>query len=249
MARPHHATVTKAEKLGIAIDYNPETELATATNGTDTASHPDAKQAVEGVQLLKVLRGEYPAISVVYDPETGSWVFSAKANAEWTLSIAELDEDTLSVVLEDAQEQGIDPEEGYDEEAEKSGSVVGAGYKAEYAARGNPNHCGDWLAKVLERFETGEKKNKRFDHEAFTELLVLNEVPMDGKWAGLPQSGQKGWVGRYRMNGRQKLEQVVARKGTLRLAQDHEIRADFDWLLTMLEKHPKIEPEWDTSEA
>lgn len=132
--------------------------------------------------------------------------------------------------------------------------VVAAKYKVEYAARGNANHCGDWLALMLDgMFETvivdGDKAGSLFNHEQYAAFLKLNGVEMVGKWADLPSSGQKGWQGRFRMNGRQKLEKAILTSGVLRLLDGREVAVDTDWALAMQAKRPSLKLEWLASKA
>lgn len=131
-------------------------------------------------------------------------------------------------------------------------SVVDDRYREKYkkVSKGGV-HCGDWLAMELEGvFVTRVEGSKRdsFDADGFTELLEFNGVDMTGPWAKLPTSGQKGWVGRYRMNGRQKLEQVVLRTGKLLIKVGDKTVTEvppIDWLNAMLRKYPSIKGiEW-----
>jgi hypothetical protein len=102
-----------------------------------------------------------------------------------------------------------------DEEQKPSGSVVPETYRASYRENSSTGQsCGDFLAEWLAT-QTLDADGK-LDVSAFDAILDANGVERVGKWASLPQSGQKGWVGRYRMNGRQVLEKRVAISETLR---------------------------------
>ena len=96
-------------------------------------------------------------------------------------------------------------------------------YRARYKNGGKAENCGDWLARKLDEIcgrpstDTRGRKRRVLDLSRFDEILDANGVERTGKWAKLPISGQKGWQGRYRMNGRQKLEVIVAKKGFLRV--------------------------------
>jgi hypothetical protein len=117
----------------------------------------------------------------------------------------------LADLLEAAQEQGLSLE--VEEPEEEAGNVVAEKYRIEYKlASTNGQTCGDWLAEWLVAQTHG---GEGFNVADFTAILISNDVDMRGKWAGLPESGQKGWIGRYRMNGRQVLEKVVALRGTI----------------------------------
>ena len=128
-------------------------------------------------------------------------------------------------------------------EANKSAGVVKAKYHQLYRERGNPRHCGDWLAKTLDGvFDNGGS----FDADAYAEFLRANGVEMVGKWAALPASDQPGWKGRFRMNGRQKLQRRVLKTGVLLRIIDGktvEEEAPIDWLLHMETMFPAINVE------
>ena len=102
----------------------------------------------------------------------------------------------------------------------------------------SPNYNrGDWLTKELAgEFNYVDNATIRFDHKAFTQVLVDNGVSVTGNWADLPNSGQKGWIGRYLMNGRQRLEIEVVRNGVLKL-KGKELKPPKAWLNEMQEKH------------
>lgn len=118
----------------------------------------------------------------------------------------------------DIQAELTDEADTDEDEDEPCGSIVSEKYRDEYRARGNPDHCGDWLANMLEGQFTKLNENTQkpvFDDASFIEMLAENDVDMSGKWARLPESGGRGWQGRFRMNGRQKLELRVAHSGVL----------------------------------
>ena len=62
---------------------------------------------------------------------------------------------------------------------------------------------------------------------------------MTGKWASLPTSGQKGWIGRYRMNGRQVLEKAVLISGVYKDTTGTAHTPSEEWMATMTRKHEK----------
>ena len=210
----HHATIKRAAKLGFVL-----TEVDT---GSETVArchwaelnreffHADPKQAIEIGALCRMLRTEYPRLDLKQNKALEISVLTVDGR---TILPYSHDLPDISVVVERCQQMQIDLEE--DEDPYET-VVVAPHYKEQYKERGNPNHCGDWLAQQLDgRFVVKTDEGERFDVDKFTETLVLNGVDMSGKWAGLPESGQKGWIGRYRMNGRQKLEVQVAITGQL----------------------------------
>lgn len=155
----------------------------------------------------------------------------------------------LGVVLAETAPEGAEDSEAADtEDDETEGeeevtprNVVKPHYRILYKERGNPNHCGDWLAQELDGVFTGE--GNKFDIVAFTKCLQDNGVEFSGKWAELPNSGQKGWQGRYRMNGRQKLERQVLSTGKLVIDGEAEL-APVDWLTWMATKLPAVDCQW-----
>lgn len=213
----HHATAKKAEKADVTlteIDLDGGPGVAAEKLGI-TFTHPQAKVALAAVLFEHTLRAEYPALTLEIDPEDGTWLVRTRGGDD----VLEADElPDLADVLEACEELGIDPETGNltevdeEEEIEYRGSIVPAKYRELYAERGNPNHCGDWIASKLEGVFEGPEG---FEVDVFTAFLRTNGVDLTGRWASLPYSGQKGAVGRYRMNGRLKLERRLADTGVL----------------------------------
>lgn len=86
------------------------------------------------------------------------------------------------------------------EEDKVGGSVVKDKYRAIYAERGHPSHCGDWLADILNNLCIA---NGQTDMGRFSAICELNGVNMS-KY----KTSGNGWQGRYRMTGRN----LLARK-------------------------------------
>lgn len=135
--------------------------------------------------------------------------------------------------------------EAADEESEFPSLAALQDAKPEYKKRGDINNCGDWLALVLkEQFLTTETTEEgrvtSFDVEAFTECLEANGVPVREGRRFLPFANRRtpGWQGRFRMNGRQKLEVIVAEKGTIKLGSKR-ITAPRAALSDLRRKHPQ----------
>lgn len=217
--RIHHATAAKAEKAGVQIvtinNSEGEAIAVQASKGKTVATHYDAKAALGFCLLGETLRAEYPILSV-----RTVGLMSDVFHGETQLEAGTDEVPTLADIQELCDEMGLDPEQeaegGEEDEDERSGSVVPEGYRAKYAERGNAAHCGDWLAKKLDgAFDVTHEKTTSFSWAAFEMCLRDNGVPIEGKWTKLPMTGQKGWQGRYRMNGRQVLEKYVARAGFL----------------------------------
>lgn len=147
----------------------------------------------------------------------------------------------LADVLEAVEEQGLDPEATFDEaegdEPEVSGSVVPEVYRARYReVSSNGQTCGDWLAEWLVN-ETHALDG--FNVDEFTAILSSNGVDLNTPWGRLPMSGQKGWIGRYRMNGRQVLEKAVAWEGCVMDARGGKHVPPETFLVDLRTKHSK----------
>ena len=122
-------------------------------------------------------------------------------------------------------------------------SVVLKRYQDEYRLRGNARHCSDWLAMELEGlFEDPE--TGLFDVNKFASFLKANDVNLSGKWYNLSVTQKAGWQGRFRMNGRQKLEQKITERGTLIFpdinGETITEKADYEWLLVKVAHFSKI---------
>lgn len=239
----HHATAKKAASLGITLELTAD-EQAVMASGTSKKVYiaTSAKIALVVSQTAETIRTEYPAIELRALNRDHWCVYHGEDEIlDLTADDVSTYDDLLADILEAVDEAGVDPSDGVspeDEEAEAR-IVVHPRYKVLYAERGNRNHCGDWLASTLEgEFDKAVNGALRLDTDAFTQFLIENGVEMVGKWASLPESGQPGWVGRYRMNGRQKLEVRVALTGILKL-RGTEIQVPEDALNELREKHAK----------
>ena len=238
MTSIHHATQKRADAEGIALSV--DDGIIIAQTGETTFRHASAKTALDTAILGRTLAAEYPAIRL-HQTEDGLALIGKPDEdpiTGWPDGVVP----DLADVLDAAIETGIDPEEGADNEAEAGTVVVATLYKQRYAAGGHPEHCGDWLAYQLEgAFSIASatpKGNPTFDTETFTTCLTDNGIELVGKWAALPLSGQPGWQGRYRMNGRQKLERQVASCGELVL-HGETIPVPAEALDVLRAKHPK----------
>ena len=230
----HHATKTKAEAEGIAIAQD-DTGITTAGE----MRHASAKVALSAALLARAIESEYPAIRLAQDEDDTALILRHTETGDDIASWEDGDIPDLATVLDAAIEAGIDPEEGAEEQAPVV--VVAPLYKQRYAEGGHPEHCGDWLAYSLEGaflLPAIGKAAPAFDTDAFSSCLTDNGIELVGKWAALPTSGQPGWQGRYRMNGRQKLERQVAASGELVLHGETQPVPE-DALAALRAKHPK----------
>jgi hypothetical protein len=211
----------------------------------DTAKIHHATRA-KAEKLSAILAAEYPILSLhatYNEDESGvmGWMVVATIpdEEEATTIYEGTKVPDLADVLDACDDAGIDPETEIDgeEEPKASGSVVPETYRAQYrAASSNGQTCGDWLA---ERLVADTHSIDGFNVDEFTAILSANGVDMTTKWAQLPMSGQKGWIGRYRMNGRQVMEKIIALRGTYIDAMGNTITPHADWLETMRGKHAK----------
>lgn len=237
----HHATLKKAEKLNIDL-REVETTQGTFAQAGDFL-HPKAKTALQAAEVQRHLASDYPALTLKQaddmDPRF-TLVFTDPTTDEATTVIeAQDDVPSLAECLEATTEAGFDPEAQEPEEEKDTGTVVNPRYRAIYKERGDPNHCGDWLALQLkDRFTVVTDGREVFDPDAFIDFLRENQVDLTGRWAELPNVGTRGWQGRFRMNGRQRLEKVVAHRGTL-VIDGEAVDVPTEELERLRAKHPE----------
>lgn len=240
MAKAHYTVVRDAEAKGIALEYDAENDRTTATHGDGTTiTHAAPKQAVAILVLARKLAAEYPALRLEQDGDEYHVVAVDPEHSEFRITLDEVYDSTLSFILEAADEAGIDPEAGYEEEDHtSSGSVVADSYKKAYAEAGHPTHCGDWLAqfwftnKPTKSVVDGGKTTV-LDVDEADRLFLQNGVDSSiGKW-GATFHGNKapknGWEGRFAMSGLNILRKRVADAG--QLLWNHEvIEPPADWV-------------------
>lgn len=123
-------------------------------------------------------------------------------------------------------------------------SIVPEVFRARYRETSTTGRCnGDWLAEQLAT-DTLDGKGK-LDKPAFTAILEKNGVDMSGKWAQARFSDANGSAGRYRMNGRQVMEKLIAKVGIYTTHDGAELTPDAEWLASVRGKHAK----WLAKEA
>ena len=118
-------------------------------------------------------------------------------------------------------------DEAEEEEGKDGGSVVASKYRTKYKEEGHPNHCGDWLANLLNNYCVGDKNT---DLVAFEQICSMNGVDT-GKY----KREGVGWQGRIRMTGRNLLAKRVFQTGKIIVPEldggaTMEIAAPADWL-------------------
>lgn len=201
-------------------------------------------------KLHDTLSAEYPrlVLAVVLDSNdtvTGWAVdFAPDTDEEQEIYIGEK-VPSLALVLDTVAEEGLDPTLSEEEEEPRaSGSVVPEAYRSRYKAESTTGRCnGDWLAEQLAA-DTLDGEG-RLNVEDFVAVLERNGVDMSGKWAQLRFTGARGWQGRFRMNGRQILEKMVAKTGEYFGSVGPAIKPDASFLEEMRTKHAK----WLAKEA
>ena len=183
-----------------------------------------------------MLRAEYPALHLGHTGEAFSVTHASSATVIYDYEALP----SLTELLEECENEEIDPTEGLDDEEEEGGSVVSHRYKEEYAARGNPDHCGDELAVLMDgQFVLRDNEgNESFDPKAFLAFLSMNNVDTSGKWAQIDASN--GWKGRLRMNGRQKLEQIVVETGLVVMPNNSKVTLSAEQIEVYRERHRKV---------
>lgn len=232
MAKAHYTVVRDAEAKGIVLEYDAENDRTTATHSDGTTiSHKVPKQAVALLVLARKLAAEYPALRLEQDGNVYHVEAVDPEHSDFLFTLDEVNDDTLSFVTEAADEAGIDPEAGYEEEDHTpSGSVVADSYKQAYAEAGHPTHCGDWLAQFWYANKPTKSvvdggKTTVLDVDEADRLFLQNGVDSSvGKW-GATFHGNKapkgGWEGRFAMSGLNILRKRVADAG--KLLWNHEV--------------------------
>lgn len=245
MTKIHHATLKAAADAGFELFANDDGTIRVVSKEPkfQFEIEASAKEALEDAKAFRMIRTEYNLVKIAPPTEDG-----------WTLTAGEIGaaadrlQDAFDLLVEQAQENGVEIES-----EEVVHVVVPQEYKIRYAEGGHPNHCGDWFATVTDgKFDVIEtdadgKSHKGFNEPKFTQFLIDNGVEMKGKWAALPESGQRGWVGRYRMNGGQKARIRVATTGKLVLEGETLTPPKAD-LEALWRKHPEAYTAFDEAQ-
>lgn len=94
--------------------------------------------------------------------------------------------------------------------AKITNSIVDEEYRQTYKDRGNPSHCGDWVALALEELTHNAKGE--FDMGTFITILEMNGVLSHAKYI----RDNQGARGRFRMTCGAMLRAKVRQTGVLR---------------------------------
>lgn len=234
----HHATTKRAATLGIILTDEGDTALALHAERNVRIENEDPKFAVALCALAAKLKVEYPAITISDDGEVEFDDLPADIELEPDFNEADAYADIIDAYAaheESIAEAGEAEEAVEEDEEEGKGSVVPQKYRVEYAARGNADNCGDWLAQYLDGKFTQMVPNSKkplFDRAAYIDFLYLNDVEITGKWAQTNNNGL------FRMSGRNRLEVMVAFNGVVRDLNGIVI-PDALWLDMVRDKHAK----------
>lgn len=204
----------------------------------------------KAAKLQTTLMAEYPRLTLVARPDENDTlrdfeIIYAMGTEEAQVILTTEKVPSLALVLDTVSEEGLDPTLPEEEEAPRaSGSVVPEAYRSRYRAESSTGRCnGDWLAEQLAA-DTLDHEGK-LNLEDFVAVLERNGVDMSGKWAQLHFTGARGWQGRFRMNGRQILEKMVAKTGQYFGSVGDAMTPSEDFLADMRTKHAK----WLAKEA
>jgi hypothetical protein len=166
----HHATQKKAEINGIILkQITPNRVEAQWPERNVRIGQEDAKDALQDMIRIRTAMKSYPELQVKQDDD-GTYVVTLRGKKKPVYSDKDVQE-AIGTMLDEINDTDVevkevkgDEPEGEEEDAESEeidedearGSIVKAKYRDEYKARGNPNHCSDWLALTLAEFVTIE---------------------------------------------------------------------------------------------
>ena len=237
----HHATAKKAAALKITlaeIEQHGSTHILATDKASDFSfsQQQPAKVVLDNARVWQMLAAEYPYLAIKID---GDKQFCISRNGE-EIGRGETMQEAMDYAFEDYADETEEEAAATAKEDRSYSFTALARAKEAYRERGNVNHCGDWIAKELEgQFLVVDDGKEVFDYDKFADTLVANGVEFTGKWALLPESGSRGWQGRYRMNGRQRLEVCIAKSGVL-ILKGQKIKIPTNVLKELRQKH-KIE--------
>lgn len=237
----------------------------------------DPKAAVDGIIAIKATMREYQGLKVVQDDNgTYSVLWNDKPIAEGE-NLREVLSEAVDIYgadetpakgrkrvsngrstkdVDQEPDEDEDDEEGQEEAEEEAeedtdeqpGSIVKEKYRAEYAARGNPDNCGDWFALTVEGFVQSmtEPTTKTITGKNGKPKTVKVKSHLTGdvsKHYALARANgvTKTWGhlsnGQQCMNARNMIRAIVHKNGELAVPASltdgngpMTIKADADWL-------------------
>lgn len=211
----HHATKAKARRLQATFeaDYPVLTLSFVPLAGDDS-------------------RVDYWVVEYdIHDEHAGEYDENALRTYDAGVKVPELQD-----VLAFFDEQGLDPELGFEEGP--SGSIVDDHYRVQYREVSTTKRCnGDWLAEWLAEQTLSGKLELQM--ETLEAIFSANGLDLTAPWARAAETQSRGWQGRYRMNGRQVLERVVALNGYVKDAAGEQVKVPAPDLAILRGKHAK----------
>jgi hypothetical protein len=241
----HHATVKSAASKGVILTiendeavraFRPEPNRFVEMTIEDEEANVTelAKDAWVALDDILAWEAEHPGRRIL--TEDGDFVgYYHDAGGLGEELARDPDLNDLFETLENVQAE--EENDGDEDEGRESGSVVPDKYKKEYAARGNPNHCGDWLADTLAHLcrVKDEGGKEVTDLDRLETIANANDVAPER--FGKLGVETRGWQGRFRMTIRNMLVPRVATKGFLFVPEgcgydaDTEVKAPSEWVL------------------
>ena len=217
----HKGTLKKAQKLGVKMTENTKDQTVTVSWKKYRFVLPFTATAAlnEMADVIKFAsKSEYRSLHITLEDRD----FVIKTKDDQELSKGSTVREAITNLPDVDYGDVADAEDDAEREWPSLSALQAA--KPVYKERGDINNCGDWLANQLKDAflttqMTDEGKIQSFDIDGFTGCLTANGVPIKEGRSFLPFARRKtrGWQGRYRMNGRQKLEVMVAEKGFLKI--------------------------------
>lgn len=235
----HHAVVKKAAASGVILSHYPDADVVEAlrpepnrrvqldaSGCEDGPSLTDkARDAWNALDEILAFEAEHPGVRIEQEDE--DYVAYDVRTAKNPLDEIARDPDFLDLFqsVQEHLDAPDDAEGEEDDEPEGAHSVVPDKYKKLYSERGDPSHCGDWLALTLAslcRITDGKKEVTDLDR--LEAIANANDVhPSRYGKLGLASNG---WQGRFRMTIRNLLTPKVAAKGFLFVPEGCGVPAD-----------------------
>lgn len=228
----HHATLKKAQSLGIILSEKGDSFEAHWPKRNQRLTGDNAGILVTEMGALIDCVSNYRTFKFKIEPDEQRTVWTMlggeKASATdsyfhrafetvkkmWTDYRSELDEEEL-----EAEQEQEDAAEGED----LGGSVVAPKYRLLYAEKGHPTHCGDWLATTLNNLCLNDGGT---NVELFAAICAANGIDM-AKYDRVAH----GWQGRFRMTGRNMLSRrVFLAGGVLQVPGTDPLQAPAEWM-------------------
>ena len=204
------------------------------------------KQAIEGVSPEQLRKEKEEFEAIVAKDGGGFEEFKAKKAKKAKVKHVVKDDDTIAKQVEEHLTKKAKKKV---KKAKKAKAPTGAAIKALELAKArykDKRSCGDWLATTLaDHFLEGETKSKKtFNLDAFLDCCKENGLDVTEKWANTESNGA---AGRIRMNGRQKLEIVLARTGNI-IIDGKKLKPTGVFLKKMEKAHPEKQEAFDDEE-